>query len=81
MPVAIITGASRGLGRGLARALAERNWSLVLDARGADDLEAVVAELGGRPPPWWASPATWPTRRTATSWCAGRSSSATSRCS
>jgi NAD(P)-dependent dehydrogenase (short-subunit alcohol dehydrogenase family) len=47
MPVAIITGASRGLGRGLARALAERHWSLVLDARGADDLAAVVGELAG----------------------------------
>jgi NAD(P)-dependent dehydrogenase (short-subunit alcohol dehydrogenase family) len=48
MPVAIITGASRGLGRGAARALADRGWSLVLDARGADDLAAVVAELSER---------------------------------
>ncbi len=47
MPVAIITGASRGLGRALARALAERGWSLVLDARGADALEQVAAELPG----------------------------------
>ena len=47
MPVAIITGASRGLGRATARALAERGWSLVLDARGAADLEEVVAELSG----------------------------------
>ena len=47
MPVAIITGASRGLGRATARALAERDWSLVLDARGAADLEEVVAELSG----------------------------------
>jgi NAD(P)-dependent dehydrogenase (short-subunit alcohol dehydrogenase family) len=45
MPVAIITGASRGLGRALARALAERDWTLVLDARGAADLDAVVQEL------------------------------------
>jgi NAD(P)-dependent dehydrogenase (short-subunit alcohol dehydrogenase family) len=48
MAVAIITGASRGLGRGLARALAERGWALVLDARGAEDLEAVVDELATR---------------------------------
>jgi NAD(P)-dependent dehydrogenase (short-subunit alcohol dehydrogenase family) len=47
MPVAIITGASRGLGRATARALAEKGWSLVLDARGAADLEEVVAELSG----------------------------------
>ena len=35
MPLAIITGASRGLGLALARALARRGWALVLDARGA----------------------------------------------
>jgi NAD(P)-dependent dehydrogenase (short-subunit alcohol dehydrogenase family) len=45
MPLALITGASRGLGRALARALAERNWSLVLDARGADALDAIRREL------------------------------------
>jgi NAD(P)-dependent dehydrogenase (short-subunit alcohol dehydrogenase family) len=46
MPLAIITGASRGLGLALARALAERHWALVIDARGARDLEAVARELG-----------------------------------
>jgi len=43
--IAIVTGASRGLGRALARALAGRGWRLVLDARGAGALETVRAEL------------------------------------
>jgi NAD(P)-dependent dehydrogenase (short-subunit alcohol dehydrogenase family) len=46
MPLAIITGASRGLGLALARELAQRSWALVLDARGGRDLEAVARELG-----------------------------------
>jgi NAD(P)-dependent dehydrogenase (short-subunit alcohol dehydrogenase family) len=45
MPLAIITGASRGLGLALARALAQRGWTLVLDARGAAELERVAIEL------------------------------------
>ncbi|MEU6881114.1 SDR family oxidoreductase [Streptomyces sp. NPDC046712] len=39
MAVAIITGASKGLGRALAVALAERGWDLVLDARTAKVLD------------------------------------------
>ncbi|MER6029302.1 SDR family oxidoreductase [Streptomyces sp. NPDC001851] len=39
MAVAIITGASKGLGRALAGALAARGWDLVLDARGAEALK------------------------------------------
>ncbi len=46
MALAIITGASRGLGLELARALALREWALVIDARGAPELEAVTRELG-----------------------------------
>ncbi len=41
----VITGASRGLGLALARDLARRGWRLIIDARGADALEAVRAEL------------------------------------
>ncbi|RST11566.1 SDR family oxidoreductase [Streptomyces sp. WAC05374] len=39
MAVAIITGASKGLGRALAVALAREGWDLVLDARTASVLE------------------------------------------
>ena len=45
MRTAIVTGASRGLGLALARALAERGWRLVVDARGAAALEAARGEL------------------------------------
>jgi NAD(P)-dependent dehydrogenase (short-subunit alcohol dehydrogenase family) len=45
MPTAIVTGASRGLGLALARALAERGWRLVIDAREAGPLDAVATEL------------------------------------
>ncbi|MCU1462151.1 MAG: short-chain dehydrogenase/reductase [Acidimicrobiales bacterium] len=45
MPVAIVTGASRGLGLALARSLAGDGWTLVIDARGADALESARAEL------------------------------------
>jgi NAD(P)-dependent dehydrogenase (short-subunit alcohol dehydrogenase family) len=43
--VAVITGASRGLGLELARSLAARGWKLILDARGAPALEAARLEL------------------------------------
>ncbi|HEU0028089.1 MAG TPA: SDR family NAD(P)-dependent oxidoreductase [Ktedonobacterales bacterium] len=42
---ALITGASRGLGLALARELARRGWTLLIDARGADALAAARADL------------------------------------
>ncbi len=42
---ALITGASRGLGLALARQLAQQHWTLILDARGVQALEAVREEL------------------------------------
>jgi NAD(P)-dependent dehydrogenase (short-subunit alcohol dehydrogenase family) len=45
---ALITGASRGLGLALARALADEGWTLIIDARGKDALESARAELSER---------------------------------
>ena len=48
MDVAIVTGASRGLGLALAEALADRGWGLVIDARGSDALGEAAARLARR---------------------------------
>jgi NAD(P)-dependent dehydrogenase (short-subunit alcohol dehydrogenase family) len=48
MSVAIVTGASRGLGRALAESLADRGWCLVIDARGWSRLARVADELSER---------------------------------
>lgn len=45
MSVAIITGASRGLGRALAAELAARGYDLVVDGRDAEALRVAAAEL------------------------------------
>src|SRR5215207_6139232 len=44
---AIVTGASRGLGLALTRALSERGWRLAVDARTASELAAATAGLDG----------------------------------
>jgi NAD(P)-dependent dehydrogenase (short-subunit alcohol dehydrogenase family) len=46
MRTAIVTGASRGLGLSLTRALVADGWRVVVDARGAAALHDATAELG-----------------------------------
>jgi len=43
---ALVTGGSRGIGRALARELADRGAELVLSSRGGDALETVAGETG-----------------------------------
>ncbi len=45
--VGLITGASRGLGLELAKALAGRGWTLIIDGRNAAALDAARREIGG----------------------------------
>ncbi|HEV7886808.1 MAG TPA: SDR family oxidoreductase [Acidimicrobiales bacterium] len=47
MHIAIVTGASRGLGLALTRTLAERGWRVVVDARNGEALTAATRGLAG----------------------------------
>jgi NAD(P)-dependent dehydrogenase (short-subunit alcohol dehydrogenase family) len=46
MPVALITGATKGLGHEIALALARRGWDLVVDARTSSTLSTSAEALG-----------------------------------
>ena len=45
---ALVTGGGRGIGAGIARALAEDGWAVVVGARSRDQIEEVAREIGGR---------------------------------
>ena len=51
--VAIVTGASRGLGRVFLEFLADLGWGVIGTARGEADLEAAIGSIRARTP--WAS--------------------------
>jgi NAD(P)-dependent dehydrogenase (short-subunit alcohol dehydrogenase family) len=48
MPIAVVTGASRGLGEALTRRLVDQGWSVVIDARGRDALASVTSALAAQ---------------------------------
>ena len=48
MSVAIVTGASRGLGEALATGLASAGWSVVVDGRDADALASAAVRISAR---------------------------------
>ncbi|MDE0802010.1 MAG: SDR family NAD(P)-dependent oxidoreductase [Acidimicrobiales bacterium] len=50
-PVAVVSGASSGIGAATARLLAADGWEVVVGARRIDRIEALADEIGGRAHP------------------------------
>ena len=48
MSTVVITGSTRGIGRGLADAFVDRGHDVVVSSRNAEDAETVAAELAQR---------------------------------
>jgi NAD(P)-dependent dehydrogenase (short-subunit alcohol dehydrogenase family) len=46
-PRALVTGAGRGIGAGIARELAGSGWQVTVSGRTAEQVEAVAREIGG----------------------------------
>lgn len=59
-PSALITGASRGIGRAVARLLAASGYRLTLTARHREALTEAGRELGGPARRCWPGPRNWP---------------------
>ena len=49
MPIALVTGANRGIGRETARQLAERGYEVIVTARDEDKAREAAEAVGGRP--------------------------------
>jgi NAD(P)-dependent dehydrogenase (short-subunit alcohol dehydrogenase family) len=49
MPIALVSGGNRGIGRETARQLAERGYDVIVTARDGDKARAAAEEIGGRP--------------------------------
>ena len=45
---ALVTGGGRGIGAGIARALASDGWDVVVGARSDAEVQAVASEIGGK---------------------------------
>ena len=49
MTVALVTGANRGIGREVARQLADKDYEVIVSARGEDKAREAAEAIGGRP--------------------------------
>jgi NAD(P)-dependent dehydrogenase (short-subunit alcohol dehydrogenase family) len=49
LPIALVTGANRGIGRETTRQLAERGYEVIVSARDEDNAREAAEAIGGRP--------------------------------